>query len=272
MPFKKVEHTSRTPRRVLIQGPPNSFKTTALTRLPRHQVEGDDGNCFVISMPGEKGYDTLPTDEPDLKSFIWEADVAEKTSSQAIVTAVEALVFGVLAGKHGTPVSVGLDGAHKYYDYVLDAVTGGVFFRGESFETNLYARAHERFKFFLNQVNSTPVPYIWWTSWDGREVDSPELAKALGSKAPSHIFPEFPGKMAKKIMGEFSIVLYSNVKWKVDGSMEAEWQLRPQGTVWGAAVKAPLEVVERLPVTIPQDFKVLEQALQGAWEPKGGKK
>ena len=69
------------------------------------------------------------------------------------------------------------------------------------------------------------------------------------------------------------MVVYSQIKHTSDGKVEsATWQLRPAGAVWGAAVKAPKEVVERLPVTIPQDFTVLEQALQGAWEPKEVKK
>lgn len=273
MPFKKVEHTSRTPRRGMIIGPPNSLKTTALLKLPRHLASGDDGMCHIISMPGEKGWDTLPTDQPDLKSYVWESSPAEKTSSQSVVTAVETLTFEVLSGKHGKAVSVGIDGYHKFYSYILDAVTGGDFFRGEDFSPTLYARSHERFNYFHDRVMSTPIPYIWFTAWDGREVDSPEQAAILKSKAPSHIFPDFPGKMAKRMMGEFPIVMYSNVKWGEQGKLEvAEWQLRPHGKVWGAAVKAPLEVIERLPLTIPQDFQVLEQVLQGAWEPKGGKK
>jgi len=272
MPFKQVEHTSRTPRRVLIQGPPNSLKTTALLGLPRHREAGDDGCCCIVSLPGEKGYATLPTDQPDLKCYIWESDAAEKTSSASVVAQVEALVFGLLAGKQGSLVSLGLDGYHKFYGYILDSVTGGAFFKGEEFDTKLYARSHEQFNWFHERVMSSLVPYAWFTAWDGREADKPELKSA----SPTHIFPDFPGKMAKRIMGEFPIVMYSNIKWGELGKLEsATWQLRPHGSVWGAAVKAPLEVIEKLPVSIPQDFKVLEQVLQGAWSvkplQKGGK-
>ena len=257
MPFKQVANTSRTPRRVLIQGAPNTGKTHSFLTWPRP--------AHYIALPGEKGSDTIPTGLPDLTAHFWESDPGEKTSSQAVIQAVDRLVFDTLAGKQGEVVSLMLDGLHKYYDHVLNMATGGAYFNGEEFEPKLYARAHEHFKYFLDRVLTTAVPYIVCTSWDGREADKPELK----SMSPTHIFPDFPGKMAKRIMGEFPIVMYATIKYTQEGKVEgATWQLRPQGSVWGAAVKAPLEVVERLPLTIPQDFKVLEKVLQGAWESK----
>ena len=46
---------------------------------------------------------------------------------------------------------------------------------------------------------------------------------------------------------------------------EAKWQLIPEGDVWGACVKAPIEVIERLPSYCEQDYNVLKKILEDAW-------
>ena len=151
MPFLSLP-SSLAPRRVHIQGPPNTGKT--------HSFLGWTRPAFYVGLPGEKGSATLPSGLPDLTAFRWESNPAEKTSSQAVLTAVEGLVFPILAGKQGVCVSLMLDGIHKYYGHVLNHVTGGAHFRGEQFEAKEYARAHERFNFFLDQVLSSPIEYV----------------------------------------------------------------------------------------------------------------
>ena len=102
-----------------------------------------------------------------------------------------------------------------------------------------------------------------YTCWDGREADEP------GQKTgPTHIYPNLPGKMAKDIMGEFGVVVYSVADWttRQPGKLaKASWQLIPEGKVWGAAVKAPIEVAAKLPVRIDQSLPLLEHTLEAAW-------
>src|SRR3990167_6983976 len=235
MPFIEVVHTSRTPRRVLNQGGPNSGKTHAFLTWPRHLKEGDDYAAWAVCLPGEKGYDTLPTDLPDLHVRRWESSPAEKTSSKAVLDAVERLVLRDILGT-GKVTSLLMDGAHKLYEHALNYVTGGAFFSGEEFEPRLYSRAHEIFKYFLDRVNSTPTPYIVWTVWDGREMDKPELKSA----SPTHIFPDFPGKMAKRVMGEFSVVVYSNLQWENGAEKSLPGIVAGGGGAWGGPGRAPV--------------------------------
>ena len=255
MPYIKLgTQGPLTARRVLVTGPPNSFKTTSLATWPRP--------IHIISLPGEKGYESIPREE-GIQSYALQLDPAEKSSSQAIVSEVIKLSLEVVAGKHGPCTTFAGDGLHKLYSHMLNMVTGGAYCQGEDFEPRLYARAHEHFRFYLDRIMTTTTPYVVFTCWDGREPDNPDLKSA----SPTHVYPDLPGKMAKNIMGEFSIVVYASVKHPMSGEggkPTSTWQLLPHGKVWGAAIKAPKEVVERIPLTIAQDFRELERVLQAA--------
>mgnify|MGYP001571215047 CR=1 FL=1 len=243
-------------RRLLLMGPPNTFKTSAVVQTwPRP--------LHVLVYPGEKGDATIPRNVEGVHPYVWTDDPVSKTSSSLIVAQVEALTWKILGGEYGEITSFCGDGIHKYYDFILDSITGGAFFKGEEFEPRLYGRAHEHFKYYVNRINSSPVPYASFTCWDGREMDE------AGQKAgPSHIYPDLPGKMAKRIMGEFSVVIYSIADYAMrqpNKPVPAYWQLLPEGKVWGAAVKAPYEVVMKLPTKIPQSLVVLEDTLAKAY-------
>ena len=75
--------------------------------------------------------------------------------------------------------------------------------------------------------------------------------------------------MAKRIMGEFGVVVYAEVNWamRMPGkAAPATWQLIPEGKVWGAGIKAPLDVVLNLPVRVEQSYPKLVEALDTAWK------
>lgn len=259
MAFSSLRGVSIEPRRVLVFGPPNSFKTTSLLTWPRP--------LHVVNSPGEKGFDTLANPPDDVHPYRWISEKNEDALAQ--FQAVEKLVFEVLSGAHGPVATFGFEGLHKLYAVILDVVTGGAFGAGEEFDAKLYARAHELFSHFITRAQAAPTPFQVYTAWDGREADSPELAKTMRSAAPAHTYPELPGKMAKRIMGEFSYVLYaeSNFEKMTETGVQAKgtWQLLPHGKVWGAAIKAPVSVVQRLPLTIPQSFPLLKLVLEKAW-------
>ena len=272
MGFKAIAHTTRVPRRVHIVGGPNRGKTQSLTTWPRHTTHPVEGDMHVISMPGEKGWETLPTGLSDFHGYMWEANAAEKSSSKAVLDELERLTFDTLSGKNGKVASFAVDGFHKFYDHVLNYVTNGDFFAGLEFEPRLYGRAHEHAKYYMDRVLSTPCPNVVFTTWDGTEPDRDKLAGEKASDVPRHILPELPGKMAKKVMGEFPITVYADLKYvtsmvngKQVNAVQTWWQLRPHGMVWAAAIKAPKEIVERLPLQVEQSYNALAKALETAW-------
>lgn len=255
--------------RMLIQGPPNSGKTEAVVRTWPRPLQ-------IQVYPGEGGHATIPQGfearSVGIAAHIPTLDPTLKITSGAVVQEVEALTFEILGGKHGPVESFCGDGMHKYYLYVLDMVSGGQLFRGENIGSDtdpyvsarIYNRAREHFRYYIQRINASPVKNVVFTCWDGREADK----ASQGFKGMMHIFPDLPGKAAKEIMGEFGVVVYSIIEWgnRLPNKLApAKWQLIPEGEVWGAAIKAPSEVIKHLPVYCAQDYNVLKQTLADAW-------
>jgi hypothetical protein len=236
--------------RALIVGPPNSRKTTSLLTWP-----GPQG---IVSYPGEKGYASIPVGRDGLTAYVWEDDVVTKTSPTALVKEIETCTFDLLARKTEPLTTFCGDGLHKLYGAYINEASNGAYAAGDDFEAKLYSRAHESFLHYLNRVMHSKVPYVVFTCWDGKEADNPEA----GSKSPTHIYPDLPGKMAKRIMGEFSVVLYASVSPPIPGQpQKATWQLQPGGKVWGAGVKLPPDIAAKLPKEVAQDWSALEPML-----------
>src|SRR3989304_6181440 len=106
-------------RRFLISGGPNKRKTSARLTFPKPMV--------IVPSPGEKGYDTIPVNDPQIIPIIWQVDPDEKKpNSHAIVDEVVKTCIGAITGKLGViPVTFHFDGFHKFFDYLLDSVTDG---------------------------------------------------------------------------------------------------------------------------------------------------
>lgn len=266
MPYTTPTTKIASITRMMIQGPPNSGKTNSVCQTwPRP--------LHIQVAPGEYGDATIPRDQEGLVPHIWQDDVAGKLNSSVVLEAVETTAFEILGGKYGPVESFCFDGYHKYYGYVLDFVSGGALFKGEILggdgdqwaSARIYNRARERARWFVQKVNASPVPNIVWTCWDGREADEP------GKKGTSsHIFPNLPGAAAKEFMGEFGLVVHSRILWgqrQPHRLAPAKWQLIPEGEVWGASVKAPADVIARLPVYCEQSYTELQAILEKAWQP-----
>lgn len=254
MPFKPLTADSwqQGLRRALIVGPPNSRKTTSLFTWPMP--------IGLISAPGEKGYASIPMGD-GVKAFVFEEDIIAKTSPSALVKEIETTTFDLLAGKYGEITTFALDGLHKIYVAYINDATNGDFAAGNDFEPRMYGRAHEMFLHYIGRISHSKIAYFVATVWDGREADNPDM----GSKGPTHVYPDLPGKLAKRIMGEFSVVLYAEVPAPVAGmEQKATWQLQPGGKIWGAGVKVPPALAKTLPAKVPQDWKALEPLLLGA--------
>ena len=260
MPFVDYgpELWKRLISRVLIFGPPNSFKTSSLlTWLPC-------GPMHLISYPGESGYATIPLGVTNLKSYIWEGDVISRQSPTAMVAEVQKLTIEVLAGKRGPITTIALDGIHKFADLILDDLTGGAYGRGEEFSTFLYPRAGKVLKNYVQMINQSPVQNVVFTAWNHSRPD--KKGEILGGQ--SHEWPALPGEMAKLILGEFSIVVFSRVIYPRTATekMRGEWLLRPDNEVWGSMVKIDPRVAVQLPSRVPQDWTKLEPLLLKAYE------
>ena len=241
-------------RRVYEFGPPNSFKTTAILKTAVYPL-------ILFSPPGEKGWATIPDGIPGLTSFVWRREARDVQSSESIRAEFEGKVLKAIAGDYGPVRTIAIDGFHKLYEVYLNIASGGAYQRGEDFEPRLYSRAHKMAERFIDMVVESDVEYATFTSWNAKEPD-----KVGGDARAAHEWPDLPGKAAKLTAGQFSVVVFNQVKQKrgPDGLMEAEWLLRPNLEVWGASVKMDPRLVAKLPATCPQDFKQLYKIIGAA--------
>ena len=260
MPFIKLQADGVAVRRkrLLISGEPNTRKTTSLLTLPKPLA--------ILSFPGEKGYDTIPLNDPQILPFIWQADETKKPDSHAILREVFNASTDLISGKHGKITSFSGDGLHKFFDYLLDSVTDGAYFAGEEFEPKLYGLAYREFTEYLSRVMHTSIPIVAFTCWAEAEGDRTKKPGEKASDIPSHIWPALPGKLAKKILGEFSVAVHQTLRRDKlsDSETQGMWQTRPSGEVWGCGIKGPTEVVKRIPTYVPADYGIFTQLWEKA--------
>lgn len=268
MPFKERTEPGEVARRLLISGPPNSFKTTSL--LTCHKP------LHILSCPGEKGWETIPVGVEDIHTYVWEVEDPTKITSASVVAEVDKLLVEVITGKKGPVTTLALDGIHKLYDWdykkarvELEDIPN---MSDDQKDIRAYGNpqggAYKSFLDRLHKVLASTVPYVVCTVWEDPEKDD---SQDKSKNAPMHTYPALPGKIAKRIVGEFSAVVYAEVQSPIadlHGAVKGTWQLRPGGKVWGVGVKAPLEVAMKLPKYIPQDFPTLERLLRGESQPK----
>ena len=248
-------------RRFLQSGPPNSRKTGALLTMP--------GRIAILSLPGEKGWDTVPTDDPRIVGYNWERGDGPRDSKAIVAEVFDTSVRIIGSGDYD---SIGPDGLHKFYDYILDDVSGGNWFERDLNDVDLdrdfgkfFGAAQKRFMDYLSVVMHSAVPVVGMTSWDAPEKDrakkpsetSYDYARTVGS----HLYPDLPGKVAKAIIGEFTMVFHNSVgKLKPNDAEEIGlWQTRPYGQVWGCGVKAPSAIGKRIPTFVPADYQYFDQ-------------
>lgn len=256
MPFEKIAGDTWNPTRALISGPPNSRKTSSLVTWPFTIEAG----LHVVFYPGEKGWDSLDTTIPGVHAYKWVIEDPSKLVASNVVKEVEQLTWDILTGKHGKCGAFAGDGLHKLYDWYYKKALAETPVSDDA-GARAYGQSHNEFSLYLHRLCHSTVPYVVCTVWDGKEADKPELK----SKSPTHIFPDLPGKMAKRIMGEFPVVLASSVGLSPGPGKPAPatWQIQPSGGTWGAGVKVPERIAKTLPTEVPQNWKRLEPLLRG---------
>ena len=260
MPYHTLTQESRYApgSRVMLWGRPNTFKTTAIVQTwPRP--------AHFISLPGEKGYETIP-DVDGITSHVWQVEDLALVSPVAVLREMEEITAQVLGRKHGPVTTLAVEGLHKVYDYAYDAALNDLLAGdkkdqgAEAFRGPAYGIAHKTVMRYLNKVAAANVEYLVMTCWEGDKKDDP---KSRQKDAPTHKAPQLPGQLADAITGEFGVSIRSTIRRKGPQEIVGQWQLLPDGQVQGCAVKVPLAIAKGLPRTMPQDFRLLQLLLQG---------
>lgn len=223
-----------------------------------------------VSLPGEKGWETVPLadtidaitpEHHGILQLLWEEVDVEKTSPHAVLRLIDSGVKDSVAqamsawkGKRWTLV---LEGLHKLYGWHYKArfldLQGSKAYQesggdDEKISGRAYGAAHDSYQGWLHEIMSLPIPYVLGTIWEGKTKDDPDN---IAKRAPSHIFPDLPGEMAKRIVGEFTIVLYAEVGLpNPRGQIRGKWTVKPQGKIWGVGVHLPPEIAKKVPPTI----------------------
>lgn len=230
-------------RRLLLNGPPLTGKTTSLLTFPAKR--------HLVIAPGEMGHSSVREDE-NTKVYYWEFDPAASNVQYGRVWAqLQKLVLAILSGNFGEVNTFGMDGLHKVYYLIMKA---------NGFTSNTdpkeYVKYHEAFTNFLGPILGSSIPYVVATSYDGQE------AVEVGSKVTA-IFPDLPGKMAKQVMGMFPVVFHTERRG--DGAQEKYiWQLRSTGKVQGVGMHLPQEIKKLFPAELDQDWRKVEEILAKA--------
>lgn len=261
MPFKALTPEARflPAGRVLQWGPPNSFKTTAVVETWPEDPEVEGSKQF-ISLPGEKGYESIPH-RKSIISHVWEVSDLSTISPHTVLREANAIVAQV-ASSNPKPLTVAVEGIHKYYDFAYQAALDDLISSGmeeEKATGPAYGKAHKTTLHFINRLSASGVPYLVLTCWEGEEKDDP---KDKSRNAPKHRAPMLPGKLATWITGEFGVSVRSFLK-RTPNSLVGLWQITPDPQAPGCAVKTEKVVATQLPRTIPQDFRVLRDLVAG---------
>jgi hypothetical protein len=253
----------------MISGAPLTFKTTSSLSWPGGpRWDGEPKSMIHVSLPGEKGWETVPlsatvpeiTPDGGLYQMLWEEEDVTKTSPHAIIRAVQDGI-GNAVGKalkewKGRRWSLVIEGLHKMYGWHYQArfrdLQEGSAYKKDPDDDKISGRAfglaHDSYQGWVHQVLSWPIPYVLGTIWEGSTKDDPSN---LSKNSPSHIFPDLPGMMAKRIVGEFTVVLYSEVSLPdPKGRQRGKWTVKPQGKIWGVGVHLPPEIAAKVPSTI----------------------
>lgn len=265
MPFEPLspDEWKRAATRCLLIGPPNAWKTTSLLTWPRP--------IHILSYPGEHGATSIPQVE-GVNAYVWRDDA--NLAPEAIRDQVIATTMEILAGKRGPIQTFAGDGFHKVYQVFREARFNELRAAFPQVDEDklggrAYGEAHQLTYRYFRKVMSSGVPYVVFTCWAQKEKDDPDNKS---QNAPSHIWPDLPGELAKNVMGEFALVMYAQPGREVAPGKwtEGTWQTKPGGKVWGAGTKFPPEVAARIPTMLPhQRWPLLEALILGTPAPAG---
>lgn len=230
-------------RRVLLNGPPLSGKTTSLLTFPpkRH----------IIVAPGELGHSSIREDD-NTKVYFWQVDpVASNVQYLKVWVQVQKLTNEILSGKYGEVTTFAIDGIHKLI-FTIMCANGWT----PDTEGKVYPKYYRKFNEYLGPIMASTIPYVVVTCYDGREAIEP------GSKL-TQVFPQLPGALAKDIMGTFPFVLHAERRGEGDKETFV-WRLRAQGSMQAAGMHLPMDLKAKFPAELPQNWQLIEELVNTA--------
>lgn len=218
-------------RRVWFHGDPFAGKTTGLMTMPPRRA--------IIACPGEFGHTSIQEDE---NTAIWTYEIAPNCPAKAIWDRLQYDVGEILKGQHGEFTMLALDGAHKIYDLIFQVLNypADESLWGEKSYGKGQALARTMFIDLLTRVSLSPIKYVACTSYAEKEI-----IDASVSLRDTAIWPDLPGKMAKRIMGLFPVVLY--VKRTGTAKEEFYWEIKASGSLRGVGIHVPMKFRKNLP-------------------------
>jgi hypothetical protein len=236
----------KTLRRVHFNGEPITGKTTALTTMPamRH----------IMIAPGEQGYSSLQeNDEQKVYKFV--TDPTELTDYAGVWKVFQEMAKRILSNEFGQVTVFAIDGLHKLY-YML--------MKNRGFPTNTdmwgdkaYGKGYDYtrmdFENFMNPILASNIPYVAATSYD-RSAAIEKGSKDLG------MFPDFPGQMARNIMGMFPVTIHTK-RVPSAGVEKFFWELKATPTLRGVGVHVPLALKKQLPPFCEPNWAAFEKLL-----------
>lgn len=236
-------------RRVLIFGEPLSGKSTSLLTFPAPRK--------IVVAPGELGFSSLQEDE---ENQIWVFEPQPGTSPDVQLAWFKKTIDDIHLGKHGEFQTLAIDGIHYLAELIL---TNHGYPDGPLFSDNSYGKgsnlARRDFNNFVIPLIAGPLPYVVATCYSDKELIDPLTSKSVG------IWPDLPGKSAKRAPGMFPITLHA--KRMGTAREEFYWDLKLTEQVRGVGVHIPVKFRKDLPATVPADWRVLEPLLLGAAQP-----
>ena len=138
----------RTFRRLLLNGPPLSGKTTSLLTFPGTQ----EAKRHIVVAPGELGHSSIREDD-STKLYYWEFNPGESNVQYGKVwIQLQTIVNDVLSGKHGGVNMFAIDGLHKVY-YVIMKAKG----YGPTTDPREYTKYHEAFSNFMSPILTVSI-------------------------------------------------------------------------------------------------------------------
>lgn len=261
MGFLRLDTESRLVpgSRIMNWGRPNRFKTTAIVETAERPIQ-------FLSLPGEKGYETIPSTD-GITSHIWSVDDLTKVSPGSVIREVETITAEILSGKHGEFATIAVEGVHKFYDFCYDFAIEELLTENTDLEKirgPAYGVSHKRVMSYLSKLSASTAKNVIVTCWEADRKDDP---KSRDRNAPTHPAPALPGMLADSIIGEYGVSIRSIVrKFPRPGGgddLRGLWQLRPTPGNDRVAVKIPKPIAVNLPATMPQHYGMLKALLTG---------
>lgn len=241
----------RSFRRCLLIGPPDSGKTSSFPTWP--------GPRAVFTCPGELGASTLQeTPEQHIWTFRKEGKETEKDLVQQFRKELD---LAVGSGKYQ---AVFLDGLSALYQtiYKMHEAEGG--------DARSFFWKSEQLLFeILGEVIGSRTPYVCCTVWPAPQEDDPiqaEAAAKQGLVVPKHFLPDIPGKNAPtRLLGKFGVKANCKPGTQIaPGKFSSgKWLLRNQGTSYGAGMKLPIHIAEKVPTEVEANWSKLEALVLG---------